>query len=253
MQDLQLPRLNPRVARGLLWTGPVVFAIGMVCFIAIMRFIPPHDPTATAGQIATSYAEHKDRIRIGCFLLIIGWSLWCTWGAVIATMIRKTESRLPVLTYASLALIGAGGVVFYLIPVAWVLAAFRPETTDPSVIQMLNDAGWFLVLYTWPPFALWCVVIAIAIFADKNEPAVYPRWVAYLNIWVAVLLIPAGLIGFFKTGPFAYNGLFAFYLPWCVFFGWMIAMTVATFKAITREASEHPAPTPAQQPALERA
>src|SRR5438876_1199662 len=110
----QQSRLNPRVARGLLWTGPVLFVIGMVCFIVIMQFIPPHDPGDSAQQIARDYAQHEDRIRIGCLLLIIGWSLWSTWAAVIATMIRKTESGLPVLTYASVALIGAGAVAFFL-------------------------------------------------------------------------------------------------------------------------------------------
>jgi hypothetical protein len=38
--------------------------------------------------------------------------------------------------------------------------------------------------------------------------------------------ISAGaLIAFFKTGPFAYNGLSALYLPVALFFVWVIAMT----------------------------
>ena len=42
------------------------------------------------------------------------------------------------------------------------------------------------------PFALWMVVIALAIFKDHNVPTLYPRWVAYLNVWCAILIFPAG-------------------------------------------------------------
>lgn len=39
---------------------------------------------------------------------------------------------------------------------------------------------------------------------------VFRRWVGYLNIWAALLLAPAVLIYFFKTGPFAWNGILVF-------------------------------------------
>jgi hypothetical protein len=43
------------------------------------------------------------------------------------------------------------------------------------------------------------------------------------------------MIGFFKTGPFAYNGFLSFWFAVAVFFGWMITMTVMTLRAITAE------------------
>ena len=40
---------------------------------------------------------------------------------------------------------------------------------------------------------------------------------------------------FFKTGPFAFDGLLALYLPFSVFFAWMMVMSVMVFKAIAAE------------------
>jgi len=145
------------------------------------------------------------------------------------------ERSYPILTYSSIALVGGGYVFFILIPMTWAVIAFRPETLDPSIIQIMNDWVWFDFLFTWPPFALWMVVIGLAIIKDHNVPTLYPRWVAYLNFWCAILIFPAGLIAFFHTGLFAYNGVGAFWIPFAIFFGWMIVMSVTTFQTINRQ------------------
>jgi hypothetical protein len=79
------------------------------------------------------------------------------------------------------------------------------------------------------------VVIGLAIIKDHNVPARYPRWVAFLNFWCAILIFPAGLIAFFHEGLFAYDGVGAFWIPFAIFFGWMIAMSVVTFQTINRQ------------------
>jgi hypothetical protein len=174
---------------------------------------------------------------VGCIIQCIFWSFWATWGIAITLFIRKMERSYPILTYTSIALVGGGYVFFILIPMTWAVIAFRPETLDPAVMQIMNDWVWFDFLFTWPPFALWMVVIALAIFKDHNVPTLYPRWVAYLNIWCAILIFPAGLIAFFHEGLFAYDGVGAFWIPFAVFFGWMITMSVTTLQTINRQKS----------------
>ena len=71
---------------------------------------------------------------------------------------------------------------------------------------------------------MWFVAIALAAFKDA-EQAPFPRRSGYLWIWLAVQISAGALIAFFKTGPFAYNGLSALYLPVALFFVWVIAMT----------------------------
>ncbi|MCY1554822.1 hypothetical protein D9M68_914260 [compost metagenome] len=43
------------------------------------------------------------------------------------------------------------------------------------------------------------------------------------------------MIGFFKTGPFAYDGIISFWEAVVVFFGWILVMTITTFTAINNE------------------
>lgn len=52
------------------------------------------------------------------------------------------------------------------------------------------------------------------------------------NIWVVILFLPAGIITLFKTGPFAWDGLIAFWIPALVFFICAFAMCALLLKAI---------------------
>jgi hypothetical protein len=72
---------------------------------------------------------------------------------------------------------------------------------------------------------------AAAIFGDTRPHPLFPRWSAYLSLWNALLLVPGGLMAFFKIGPFAWDGIFAFYIPLLVFFVWLISMTVLMLRA----------------------
>jgi hypothetical protein len=141
--------------------------------------------------------------------------------------------RVPVLTIAALANVGGGAAVITTIAVSWTVMAFRAE--DPAIVQAFLDLGFFLFLYTWPPFGILMVIIAVAIFRDCNARPAYPRWVAYYNIYAAIAMAPASFMGLFKTGPLAYNGMLAFWLVALDFFIWMVVMSVMTFKAITAD------------------
>lgn len=218
-----------------LWSG-VVLVVGMVIAQGfLMRFIPAPSPDLPAQELTNNFIERQDQIRIGTVMQCILWSFYPTWGIAMTVFMRKMERGYPFLTYSSIALIGGGSVFFILIPMTWAVVAFRAETLDPSIVQVMNDWVWFDWLFTWPPFALWMIIIGMAIIRDQNHTRLYPRWVAYYNFWSALFIFPAGLIAFFKTGPFSYSGFGAFWFPFAVFFGWMITMTVTTFQAVARE------------------
>ncbi len=63
------------------------------------------------------------------------------------------------------------------------------------------------------------ITMAIAIFGDRHETPVFPRWLGYLSLWMAFIFIPGELI-FFYDGPFAWNGLFLFWMAGVVFGMW---------------------------------
>jgi hypothetical protein len=227
--------INTTVMRVLLWSGVITVAALIVAQGWIMGFVPGPSPALSAEELREIFVARKSDILVGALIQIICWTFYATWCIPIIVFIRRAERGMPILTYASLVNCGGGYVFFILIPMTWAAMAFRIETLEPGTVQIMNDWVWFDWLYTWPSFSVWMLIIAAAIFFDRNPEPAYPRWVGYLNIWCALLIFPAGLIGFFKTGPFAYDGMISFWFAVCVFFGWMISMTAMTFRAIAAE------------------
>ena len=61
------------------------------------------------------------------------------------------------------------------------------------------------------------------------------QWVGYYNFWNGVTFIPGGMLTFFKTGPFAYDGLFVWWIPFTFFFGWFPVIFFVIRKAISQQ------------------
>src|SRR5439155_158418 len=133
-------------------------------------------------------------------------SLIAPFGIAIAVQFRRTEGRFPIWTYVQIASSAIATTIVVFMSMFWAIAAFRPETYSPETVQVLNDIAYFIFLFTWTPFSIWVIAIALAIFQDETARPAYPRWVAYLNLWVAVLFVPAGLMAFFKHGAFSWAG-----------------------------------------------
>lgn len=242
--------MHPKVLLACAWCGPVLVLFFFIGLVPLAGFIPPPDPSAGSTEIADMYRNDIDTVRAGLLMATISVGLFLPWGAAIAVLTRRAETGFPVLSYTQVASIGVGTLVAVLTCLVWSAAAFRPDEISPETTRMLNDVGWFLYLYTWPPFSVWAVAIAIAIFIDRRETPAFPRWAAYLNLWVAFLLVPAGLMLFFKDGAFAFNGLITFWVPTVAFFGWVVVMTALVIRAVQRHerATEAAAPgTPGSQ------
>lgn len=84
----------------------------------------------------------------------------------------------------------------------FMVAAFRPDRS-PELTIILNDFAWIPFIVNFPPALLQCLAISGAVLTDRGETPVLPRWVGYYNLWTATDFIPAGLLIFFKHGPFA--------------------------------------------------
>lgn len=198
----------------------------------LIGYVNPPSPSLSAAEFLARVQAHQTSMLIGCALCTFFWSFWVTWAAPIIICIRRME-HLPLLTYASLANVGGGAGVITIIAVCWTVMAFRAE--NALIVQAFNDLGFFLFLYTWPPFAIFMFIIAIAILRDINLEPSFPRWVAFYNLWAGVLMAPASLMGLFKAGPFAYNGILAFWLVALDFFIWVIVMTIVMFRIVAKD------------------
>lgn len=217
--------------------GPLailLFFIGL----ATSGFFPPTAPGLDAEQIATLYQDRTTAIRLGTFIMAFSSGLVVPFAAAVTIQMKRIEGlQAPVLAYTQLSA-GTGGILLFLIEAMfWSIAAYRPGR-PPEITQALNDIAWF---FTVMPFALIFIqnlAIGIAIVGDHRQHPIFPRWLGYLNFWMALLYVPGGLCTFFKLGPFAWNGLLAFWMPASVYCSWFVVMAIFVIQAARRQHAE---------------
>jgi hypothetical protein len=108
----------------------------------------------------------------------------------------------------------------------------RPNEYSGETLRMLTDVGWFLFLFDWPVFSLWQATVGAAIMCDPARNQHYRVALPALAFGPPCYSRPmAGLVIFFKNGPFAYNGVISFYFATAMFFAWMLALLVATLRS----------------------
>lgn len=213
------------------WCGPLATVLAMIGMVFVGGFIPATNPAASGAEIAGWYVDNVTAIRAGMVISMIAFSLFVPFGIAIALQTRRIE-RLPVMSWVQIASVAIAALEGVMSTVIWMTAAFRPESIDPDLTRALHDLGWICFLVDVPPFSIWIAAIGIAILRDRQAQPLFARWIGYFNLWVAILILPALLIPFFKSGPFAYNGLLALYLPFGAFFTWMVVMTPAVLRAL---------------------
>jgi hypothetical protein len=215
----------------LTWCAPVGVLVILVGFWPIAGYVPPPPPSDTAEQIADFYRARPGLIRFGLVLTFAGCAAWGPLVAVITRQMLRIKPRNSALAYAQL-VAGAVAWGFLLMPVIVLsVAAFRPERS-PELTQTIHDLGWILLIMPFVPFAVQNACLGAAIVQDKAPVPTFPRWVGYFNFWVALLFIPGGLIPLFKTGPLAYDGVIAFWIPFAVFFIWLVIMPIVLHRVI---------------------
>lgn len=222
-------RSNKKMQLLCLWCGPLGMVIWIIAFIMAGIIVPP-SPGASAVEIATFYSNNLTGIRTGLLLTMIGATLTAPMVAVFSAQMHRVEGHYSPLSYTQLGL-GMGGILLFIIPVMNMqTAAFRPDRAA-DLIMLANDLGWIPFVGAWTMAALQNVAIGLCVFQDeKNE--VFPRWVGYFNFWTAILYSPGSLLYFFKDGPFAWNGLFSWWLVVTVFLVWFVVMFFVMRKAI---------------------
>jgi hypothetical protein len=211
----------------------LAFVVVLFAGLLVAHMLPPFSPDSSALETANWYRDHTNGIRFGMILMMFGAVMTAPFTAVIAAHIKQIEGDFTPLTYTFLAL-GAANIVAIFFPVfLFSAAAFRPER-DPELLHLVNDMAWIPFIMNAPPAVFMSLVLGIAILADKRPVPAFPRWSAYANFWIAFLFLPACLLTFFKTGPFAWNGVLSFWLAAVVFGGWFVLMSVLLLRAAGR-------------------
>jgi hypothetical protein len=214
------------------WSGVAMLVLYVIGWVLLAHMVPPPAPSASAEEIKAFFMTDLTSKRIGLALCICVWGLLVPWGIALASQTRRAEPGFPTLTLIQIACATSTAALGVIMLILWSVAAFRPDELAADTTRMLNDLGWFIFLIDWAPVTFWMWALGAAILLDHNAVPVFPRWSAWLSIWIGLISFPGSLILFFKTGAFAFDGVLAFWLVAGVFFLWFGVMTGLLIKTL---------------------
>lgn len=228
---------NTRGQRICLWSGPLFVVIFFIGFWPVAGFMPPTAPMMSAADIAAFYQANTQMIRLGHVIIIGASGLMMPFVALIAAQMSRIPGVSPAFMYTQLGA-GAAGILLFIIPsLIWSFAAYFPAR-DPELTALLHGLGWMFFILPFTLAFVQNLAFGIAILLDTSSRPIFPRWSGYFNIWIAIFFMPGVLATFFKAGPFAWNGLFPFWLPASVFGLWFFVVCFLLHSAITRQELE---------------
>ena len=236
MTPVEQARLEGKVQRVLIWLGPLMLLLWLGAFLAA-GYLPPHDPSDSSEQIANLYLDHPSLTKVMLVITMAASALLVPWCIAISGQIKRIPGAkaLATVQMVSCSLLS----LEFIYPVGmWMSISFRAEDRPVDITRALNDMAWILfVLVIW---SVWVQMIAIAaaVLLDRRAEPILPRWIAYLTLWVSILIIPAGLVLFFQDGPWAWNGVIGFYIPLTALVIWMLSMTWTVHVALTKQIAD---------------
>lgn len=228
--------MNRRMQELCAWCGPAAIVLFLIGYWFMAGLVPPPSPNWSAVHIQHFWGHHTDLKRAGLLVVVFAAALTGPFAAAISTQMKRIEGTYSPLTYSQLGLGMLGVLVFWAPMFAMQAAAFRSHR-DPQITQALNDLAWLPFVGTWALALLQNIAIALAVFKDTEE-RVFPRWLGWFNIWVGITFLGSSLLYYFKSGPFAWNGLFPFWIPLVAYTAWFFVLTPMLLRAIRQQEGE---------------
>jgi hypothetical protein len=223
----------------LFWTLPAIAIIWVSAFLLFPGFLHPMSPTMSAAEVAAFYRDETARIRYSMILFN-----WFGVGLIptvilLAMQVRRMAHRTPILSYSLIACAGGPPCLFLIANMFWLLGSFRPGRS-PELTQLLNDLAWVTFTVLVPYLIAQCLLLALAIYWDRQQQPIFKMWVAHFNILVAVALAPAAFTALTFSGPLAWDGLLSFWVKNIAIATWIVVMGVVLGQAILRRRAEEP-------------
>lgn len=238
--------MNIKVQRILLWTGPAMLVLWLIAFVFLCEFIPNPSPEKSPEDVVEMFRDDTNVIRFGLMITLFASALLVPFAALISSQMQRIEGFRSPLASTQLCSAALLSLEFIIPVMVWQTAAYRPTEESARMIQMLNDMGWLMFIGVVSSLLIQLLALGMVILMDDRPVPVLPRWYGYYNVWAALLISPAGLVPLFKDGPFAWNGIFSWYIPLVVWSSWMFVTFYVLRRAINEEEAEaKSAPAPA--------
>jgi hypothetical protein len=242
VQDVE----RPASMRFGLWCNWIFVALTAIGWLGIAHFWLP--ARADLGLEATKvwFTEtHQWGVIVGCTLFYIAAGILTPGSVAFGIMLARIEGRWPLWSF-TMAVCGVFiSLIVFFNACAWIVSAYRDEF-DASVIQAFYDWAWFAFLLGWIYLAIEMAATGVVELMDHRDEPMVPRWLTWLTFAGAATLIFAAGPAFFKSGPFAYHGLLAFYLPVVIWGAYITLTTWYMLKELKRAADSSQIPATAE-------
>ena len=217
----------------------IFYAGGM---FPISGFLPPPSPAMSEAEVVAMYAQNRMSILTGLTMAFVGTGFMlplCIIGCVFMAEV-EADDGFPFFSVMQ-GLCAVVTVLFTALPCfAWMTAAFRVDRS-PELIALMHDLGWIMWATPSWGFAFQLISVGVVGLRDKRERPFIPRWMSYLALWLAVGVAPTPLVPFYTTsGPFAWDGLFTFWVAFFTPIGWIAIVCMLVVLNIMR--GREPAP-----------
>lgn len=203
--------------------------------LLIAGWLPPPAASMDAEAVHALFDSDRLAIRIGMTVMGAGGMFYIFFGSAISTQIERMSPRHGALSRIQFVMSAGTGLMITFLAFLGLALAYR-DTLDAVTLQLGFDLWWLLFVGWYAPGVAQNLAIAGAVFADPApaDKKVFPQWVAYLNLWVAMSFTPGIYIAFFKSGPLAWHGILGLWIVGAGFFIWAIAMWKVVIRAIDR-------------------
>jgi hypothetical protein len=199
------------------------------------NMLTPLSPQLSAAQVAAHFRAHHAGMLMAGVFHVFGLCFYFVFTGGLTACFRKMEGPVSPLTNAYLMMTPFCFFTVLFTTVVFAAAAFRPDLPDTTV-RLLSDLGLLMFTFTAANGFVLFGLAGLIIMGDRNPQPIFPRWIGYLALVVAVLSAPAALAVVYKTGPFAWNGLLGFHIPTLTFGVLIICFLIGMFRA-----AKHPA------------
>lgn len=224
--------MDRTVERWCVWSALVMAALFVIGFVGFAHLWPPSSPHQSAESLAGFIDDHRTSIRVGLMLTAVAAAFLAPFLAIISVQMRRIEGERSPLAYAQLALAGIF-VLEFIVPIFIMQTLLYRERSLEETL-LVSDMFWLFFVGVVSTSMLEWALIGIAILRDRSPQPLYPRWVGYVNLWLALIFCSGEFVVFFKDGPLAWNGALSWYATVIGFFIWMVVMVITTLQAIDK-------------------
>ena len=212
------------------WTVPFFYIIFAIVFVPLSWMMPPRSPNSELPQIIEFMQSPNLLIATTILILVIG--LAGVSNACYAVQMKRMTVS-PAFRFAFMAGSITGSIVGCLFPMfCFALGAYRPGY-DPDILAMLYDFGYLSFIGSLGCFCLMWSMLGLAILLDKNN--ILPKWLGYYTVWQYMTELFATTVWITTSGPFAWDGIMAFWFNMVLYVPWQIIIYFYVYKAIQKQ------------------